>query len=867
MPLFAILAIGVLLFSSLTFAAAGLSLSDRTLSGASPYPTAAVTRDPILWPFAKNSIWNLPIGASASYVPANVVQATAAGGLQVDADVLVLTPNAPLTPIYYNGDAWNGGTRCDPQGGVLFYAPIPTSFVIPGAYQGSPDGSTPNYATAFLAADGHTLYQGQPVARCKPAGNTTMWWFQKNEDLYGTGISGAHGGSMLSSVGGTIRLGELVPGGAIRHALKVNFDSPNIYPGPPRWPALARDGCAPGCYQSSNPALRMGALLALQPNYNFAQLETEPARIIARSFQDYGGYLVDHAGWSVYGLSVEFSPSGHVASEFRNSWGYDLNPWTKNSPWARDLDRIFMNLAVVDNWDSTTWQTVSLSNGALGAGLGAPRIPWAPDFGSPIPDTTPPYSTASVAGPLGANGWYVSPVDVAINSVDLISGVSSIKVRLDGGAWQSYAGRIHVAGDGVHTVDFYAADFAGNTEIIRSLKVSIDSIQPTSSAAISGTLTSNGSYRSPVTVTLSGTDATSGVQSILYRIDGGAQWAYTAPFRIGGSGPHTLEYAATDWAGNKEGSHLLSIPFESSGAVGGPHPWPVSALATSGTAGKNGWYISDVTVTLSGSSAVGSPTSVAYRLDGGAWNRYAAPVRVVDGRHTLDYQALDADGYQEPMHSMGLNVDSTPPSILPTSPDTIGSDGTVAWSGADSASGIVTYEVSVDGGAYRSLGTATTFTQAWSAGSHVVVVQATDGAGNMASKPISFRVVAGWTGQPVGLPQFLSMNAASYRTLGFVAAIVSLLLFYGFQEEYRNRRRRTGRKPRGSTPKVPPVPPPTSEEPAGLSTAVGSAAGPHEDQIVEERIPRRDGDPERPGQEAHEEVEGDAEPAETPSAP
>ena len=79
--------------------------------------------------------------------------------------------------------------------------------------------------------------------------------------------------------------------------------------------------------------------------------------------------------------------------------------------------------------------------------------------------------------------------------------------------------------------------------------------------------------------------------------------------------------------------------------------------------------------------------------------------------------------------------------------------------------------------------------------------------------------------------------------------------------------RRTGRKPRGSTPKVPPVPPPTSEEPAGLSTAVGSAAGPHEDQIVEERIPRRDGDPERPGQEAHEEVEGDAEPAETPRAP
>jgi hypothetical protein len=774
-------------------------------------------------------------------VPGNVVQATAAGGLQVDADVLVLTPNAPVTPIFYNGDAWNGGTRCDPQGGVLFNAPIPTGFVIPGAYMGSPDGTTPNYATAFLGTDGHTLFQGQPVARCKPAGNTTMWWFQKNEDLYGTGISGAHGGSMLSSVGGTIRLGELVPGGTIRHALKVNFDSPNIYPGPPRWPALARDGCAPGCYRSLNPALRMGALLALQPNYNFAQLETEPARIIARSFQDYGGYLVDHAGWSVYGLSVEFSPAGHVSNEFRNSWGYDINPWSKNTPWGRDLDRIFMNLAVVDNWDSTTWQTVSLSNGSLGAGFGAPRVAWAPDFGSPIPDTTPPYSTASLAGTWGANGWYVSPVDVTINSVDLISGVSAINVRVDGGAWQSYTSRIRVAGDGVHTVDFYATDFAGNKEMIRSVKASIDSTPPTSTAAIDGTITAGGSYRSPVTVSLSGTDATSGVQSIQYRIDGGAQYVYTGPFKVGGSGPHTLEYSATDWAGNKEGPHLLSIPLETSG-VG--HPLPASALITRGTVGTNGWYVSDVYVIMSGSSAIGSPTSVAYRLDGGAWNRFTAPVLLVSGRHTLDYQAIDADGYQESMRSVGLNVDATPPSIVQTIPagETIRPDGTIAWSGSDSVSGIVDYEVSVDGGAYQSVGKATTVRGPWSVGSHVVIVRATNAAGIQATQPISFRVeVSGIFDPPGMLPMSQTMNASFYRSVGFVTAIISLLLFYGLREEYRKpRRRRTPRKRRGSAPEEIPLPPPLPEEPEDLA-AYDFELRLLEDQIVEVRIPHGDG--------------------------
>src|SRR5256885_16134132 len=78
-----------------------------------------------------------------------------------------------------------------------------------------------------------------------------MMWSQQDEDLLGTGNSGAHGGSMLSSLGGVIRLGELVPGGTIRHALKVNlFGRDNYYTGSGsyRWPATTADGCAPGCY-------------------------------------------------------------------------------------------------------------------------------------------------------------------------------------------------------------------------------------------------------------------------------------------------------------------------------------------------------------------------------------------------------------------------------------------------------------------------------------------------------------------------------------------------------------------------------------------------------------------------------------------
>src|SRR2546430_17519997 len=142
--------------------------------------------------------------------------------MTTDVDALILTPNAPNTDVFYNGDAGSGGSRCDAQGSRLFSAPIPTNFVVPGAGSGNPDGTTPNYATAILAADGHTLIQGQPMARCTAGGTATMMWSQENEDLLKTGNSGAHGGCMLSSLRGAIRPRGPGPGGTHRHARKVN---------------------------------------------------------------------------------------------------------------------------------------------------------------------------------------------------------------------------------------------------------------------------------------------------------------------------------------------------------------------------------------------------------------------------------------------------------------------------------------------------------------------------------------------------------------------------------------------------------------------------------------------------------------------
>ena len=135
-------------------------------------PVAPELRDPRAWPFSADSIWNLPIGASASYVSAGIAQATARG-MTTDGDVLILNPSAPITSVYFNSDAWTGRSRCDIQGGVLFEAPISPGFVVPGA---NPT-FTPNHAVAILDADGKTLIQGQPYTHCTADGPITMWWF------------------------------------------------------------------------------------------------------------------------------------------------------------------------------------------------------------------------------------------------------------------------------------------------------------------------------------------------------------------------------------------------------------------------------------------------------------------------------------------------------------------------------------------------------------------------------------------------------------------------------------------------------------------------------------------------------------------
>lgn len=166
-----------------------------------------------------------------------------------------------------------------------------------------------------------------------------------------------------------------MPNGSIRHALKIviqpryyHYDPADASPGF-RWPASTADGHASLTYTGREPALEMGSLLALPPDFDVDSLRTEPARIVARAARDYGIYVVDSAGFDSYALGIEWSPTGRLIDEFQSTWSMPFVQQDLAHPWSTDLAALITHLAVVAN-----------NRPDAPGGGGTPRVPLAPSL-------------------------------------------------------------------------------------------------------------------------------------------------------------------------------------------------------------------------------------------------------------------------------------------------------------------------------------------------------------------------------------------------------------------------------------------------------------------------------------------------------
>jgi len=90
---------------------------------------------------------------------------------------------------------------------------------------------------------------------------------------------------------------------------------------------------------------------------------------------------------------------------------------------------------------------------------------------------------------------------------------------------------------------------------------------------------------------------------------------------------------------------------------------PVTSLALEPAApdGNHGWYRSAPLVTVTSQDRDGFISLIEERQDAGAWQAYAGPRRLTDGRFRLEAAALDNKGWRGQPVSLMVNVDTQPP--------------------------------------------------------------------------------------------------------------------------------------------------------------------------------------------------------------
>jgi hypothetical protein len=174
------------------------------------------------------------------------------------------------------------------------------------------------------------------------------------------GACGAHGGSGLCSIGGTIRLGELLLNAPpIQYVLKLQLNAPEYYYNQPLgyvWPAIKCDSHAfilncSSHYGGRDIYLLPGSLLAIPSNMT-VNVTTVPSRKLLFTLKNYGGYICDNTEANRGTVDTEHG----VTDEFQIAYGYhfDSNSPSPGAAWYADMLALFQSLRVVINNQNNT---------------------------------------------------------------------------------------------------------------------------------------------------------------------------------------------------------------------------------------------------------------------------------------------------------------------------------------------------------------------------------------------------------------------------------------------------------------------------------------------------------------------------------
>ena len=300
-------------------------------------------------------------------------------------------------------------------------------------------------------------------------------------------------------------------------------------------------------------------------------------------------------------------------------------------------------------------------------------------------DVTPPTVVADVTGPKNAAGEYLGSATVTVTASDSGSGVGLVEHEVDGGGFTPYTAPVRVTAVGDHTVRFRATDVAGNTSTVGSTAFRVvappsDTTPPTVAGSVGGTKDSAGNYVGKATVTITATDADSGVDFVEYQAHSGTWTRYTGPFDVTEVGSHMVHFRARDKAGNVSPEGMVSFTVVAAPPVDTTPPTTSAAL--SGTTTPTGDYVGRATVTITATDTGSGVKLVEYLLDNGSWTPYTAPVAVnALGAHTVRYRASDNAGNTAAERTVAFTVVGSGSDACPDSDErptvVIGQDDTL----------------------------------------------------------------------------------------------------------------------------------------------------------------------------------------------
>ena len=320
-----------------------------------------------------------------------------------------------------------------------------------------------------------------------------------------------------------------------------------------------------------------------------------------------GAQVLASKGWSIVDetapvISRALTPTPDGSGWFRDDVALDWTVTEAQSPSSLKTTGCEDQLITSDTPLTTFTCTATSAGGNSSNTVNIHRDATAP--------TVSPTSTLTGGGTV-VNGWYTSPVDVTFTATDETS-----RFLVDDRALVTTSQTVRTSGDGEIVVKSPAfTDRAGNSSAVgaQTRTVKVDTTPPNApSASLSTEAGESGWHNAPVTVTF----APAG--------DSGSGVAFCTPavtVKADTTG-ETVSGTCTDNVGHTSAKKEVTVKLDQ-GA-----PIVTETVVASGTAGKNGWYTSDVDVDFTATDALSgldSATKTVTSSGEGAGGRGVQP--------------------------------------------------------------------------------------------------------------------------------------------------------------------------------------------------------------------------------------------------